>query len=133
MRIRNIFFNGSESHSSFAKSTDPASRHLFVSVYFFIIWLIRICCVRKCELLCPRSSDPFHIVSYFMKWVTTSWILLTMVLLRKYTRRTADYREIYLYILLTHSVGLGDMHNKLPTRGIRNGFGYFISKSLKLG
>ena len=23
--------------------------------------------------VCPGSSDPFHIVSYFMKWVTTSW------------------------------------------------------------
>ena len=21
----------------------------------------------------PRSSDPFHIVSYYMKWATTSW------------------------------------------------------------
>ena len=23
--------------------------------------------------VCSRSSDPFHIVSYYMKWVTTSW------------------------------------------------------------
>ena len=23
--------------------------------------------------VCPRSSDPFYIVSYFIKWVTTSW------------------------------------------------------------
>ena len=23
--------------------------------------------------VCPRSSHPFHIVSYYMKWVTTSW------------------------------------------------------------
>ena len=23
--------------------------------------------------VCPRSSDPFTIVSYYMKWVTTSW------------------------------------------------------------
>ena len=23
--------------------------------------------------LCPRSSDPFYIVSYEMKWVNTSW------------------------------------------------------------
>ena len=23
--------------------------------------------------ICPRSSDPFYIVSYFIKWVTTSW------------------------------------------------------------
>ena len=23
--------------------------------------------------VCPISSDPFYIVSYYMKWVTTSW------------------------------------------------------------
>ena len=23
--------------------------------------------------VCPVSSDPYHIVSYYMKWVTTSW------------------------------------------------------------
>jgi len=23
--------------------------------------------------VCPRSSDPFDIVSYYIKWVTTSW------------------------------------------------------------
>ena len=25
------------------------------------------------QTVCPRSSDPFYIVSYYMKWVTTSW------------------------------------------------------------
>ena len=24
--------------------------------------------------MCPRSSDPFYIVTYSIKWVTTSWI-----------------------------------------------------------
>ena len=23
--------------------------------------------------VCPRSSDPFYIVTYYVKWVTTSW------------------------------------------------------------
>ena len=23
--------------------------------------------------ICPRSSDPFYIASYYIKWVTTSW------------------------------------------------------------
>ena len=23
--------------------------------------------------MCPRSSGPFHIVSYHIKWLTTSW------------------------------------------------------------
>ena len=25
------------------------------------------------DTTCPRSSDPFHIVTYYIKWVTTSW------------------------------------------------------------
>ena len=23
--------------------------------------------------VCPRGSDPFYIVSYYIKWATTSW------------------------------------------------------------
>ena len=23
--------------------------------------------------VCPRSSDPFYIATYYIKWVTTSW------------------------------------------------------------
>ena len=23
--------------------------------------------------VCPRSSDPFYLVSFYIKWVTTSW------------------------------------------------------------
>ena len=29
--------------------------------------------VPESHTLCPRSSDPFYVVSYNMKWVTTSW------------------------------------------------------------
>ena len=25
------------------------------------------------DTVCPRSSDPFQIVTYYIKWVTTSW------------------------------------------------------------
>ena len=28
--------------------------------------------------VCPRSSGPFYIVSYYMKWVTTSWTYRTV-------------------------------------------------------
>ena len=29
--------------------------------------------IRGCEIIiCPNCSDPFHIVTYYMKWVTTS-------------------------------------------------------------
>ena len=27
--------------------------------------------------VCPGSSDPFHIVSYYIQWVTTSWTYST--------------------------------------------------------
>ena len=45
------------------------------------IWLIPTK-LRKCArsplysgvyAICPRSSDPIYIVSYYIKWVTTSW------------------------------------------------------------
>ena len=25
------------------------------------------------DTICPGSSDPFYIVSYYINWVTTSW------------------------------------------------------------
>jgi len=28
--------------------------------------------------MCPRSSDPFYILSYYIKWVTTSWTHSTL-------------------------------------------------------
>ena len=30
-------------------------------------------------MVCPGSSDPFYIVTYFIKWVTTSWTYSTTV------------------------------------------------------
>ena len=27
----------------------------------------------RAHIACPRSSDPFHIVSYYIKWDITSW------------------------------------------------------------
>ena len=29
--------------------------------------------IFKCRSVCPRSSDPFYIVVYYIKCVTTSW------------------------------------------------------------
>ena len=29
------------------------------------------------DTVCPRSSDPFYIVGYYIKWVTTSWTYST--------------------------------------------------------
>ena len=28
---------------------------------------------KKYVTVCPGSSDPFYIVTYYIKWVTTSW------------------------------------------------------------
>ena len=25
------------------------------------------------DTVCPRSSDPFYVVTYYINWVTTSW------------------------------------------------------------
>ena len=28
---------------------------------------------RGTRTVCPRSSGPFYVVTYYIKWVTTSW------------------------------------------------------------
>ena len=30
-------------------------------------------CSMQLHTVCPRSSDPFYVVTYYVKWVTTSW------------------------------------------------------------
>ena len=39
----------------------------FVSTIFLFLFLL------YSGTMCPRSSDPSYIVSYYIKWVTTSW------------------------------------------------------------
>ena len=37
-----------------------------------------LCFVHPCNnTICPGSSDPFYIVSYYIKWVTISWTYCT--------------------------------------------------------
>ena len=36
--------------------------------------------IHKFIAVCPRSSDPFYIASYYIKRVTTSWTYSTMML-----------------------------------------------------
>ena len=36
--------------------------------------------------VCPRSSDPFYIISYYIKWVTTSWTNSKTKYEKSYTR-----------------------------------------------
>ena len=30
--------------------------------------------------ICPRSSDPFHIVTYYIKWITNSWTQIMQIM-----------------------------------------------------
>ena len=39
--------------------------------FFSLVVVINLNCIQY--TLCPRSSYPFYIVSYYVKWVTTSW------------------------------------------------------------
>ena len=55
----------------------------------FDIWSKKI---RLSFTLCPVTSDPFYIVSYYIKWVTTSW--------RIPSAYTSLYTIIYFYIFL---------------------------------
>ena len=34
-------------------------------------------CIYNFATVCLGSSDPYHIVSYYMEWVTTSWTYST--------------------------------------------------------
>ena len=63
-------------------------------IYSFVFYYIRTYCSTEYaayDTVCPRSSDPFYTVNFYIKWVTTSW----------------TYSILYLYLilyLLTHNV-----------------------------
>ena len=47
--------------------------HLFIiEMHKRYPWIMVLLCFN-CDTICPGSSDPFFIVSYYTKWVTTSW------------------------------------------------------------
>ena len=41
----------------------------FFNIYCVILWMVG----NFSDTLCPKSSDPFYIVTYYIKWVTTHW------------------------------------------------------------
>ena len=52
----------------------------YSKLVFFLLILplqlhISICLSISTDIctICPRSSDPFYMITYYMKWVTTSW------------------------------------------------------------
>ena len=59
---------------------------------------------RGVYTVCPRSSDPFYIVGYYIKWVTTSWTYSTACPLHcvkfSYTHVKILVKKDILYFLL---------------------------------
>ena len=51
----------------------PGSSDPFHIVTYYIKWGT----TSWTYTVCPRSSDPFYIVTYYIKWVTTSWTYST--------------------------------------------------------
>ena len=41
--------------------------------FSFILKSRLILCIFAQYTVCPRSTDPFYIVTYYIEWVTTSW------------------------------------------------------------
>ena len=52
--------------TTYQPDTMPIGR---TNIFGATLWAIRGCD----STICPRSSDPIYIVTYYIKWVTTSW------------------------------------------------------------
>ena len=77
--------------------------------------------IDNSHTLCPRSSDPFYIVTYHIKWVTTSW--------------THSTNNIWLLCFLLHAskveMGKFFFHFKMEKRGkTRSTFNFSFKKFL---
>ena len=46
--------------------------------------------------ICSRDSDPFYIVTYYMKWVTTSWRLSTNKSSKSQKSKSSEVRTRFL-------------------------------------
>ena len=42
--------------------------------------------------VCPGSSDPFYIVTYYIEWVTTSWTYSILVFSRRKKQADSTYQ-----------------------------------------
>ena len=47
--------------------------------------------------MCPRSSDPFHLVSYYIKWAPTSWTY--SITLENYDDKTKGIDMAHIIIM----------------------------------
>ena len=51
--------------------------------------------VKNPGTVCPGSSDPFYVVTYYIKWVTTSWTHSTFnIFVIKFTIKTDDFLSL---------------------------------------
>ena len=46
--------------------------------------------------MCPRRSDPFYVVTYYIKWVTTSW---TYIDIEIETQTDIDKKEYFTLVV----------------------------------
>ena len=51
--------------------------------------------LRK-NTVCPRSSDPFYIVIYYIQWVTTSWTYSYSFVRSEYDYLTINFRPLMI-------------------------------------
>ena len=68
--------------------------------------------------VCPRSSYPFYIVSYYINWVTTSWIYINKP--RNLCDRISLY-SIFLYLVIRCRI-IRYPANPCKTRSLRRSF-----------
>ena len=65
------------------------------------------------DTVCPRSSDPFYIVTYYIKWVTTSWTHSIIFCYTNNVKKMFSLKLSYGTLLLqTHRIVYQKMRNK---------------------
>ena len=70
-------YRGGGQHSIFSKKTQGPSKRRFWGPWIFRGVPPTYQCQYQWSIIstiCPRSLDPLHLASYYLKWVKTSWI-----------------------------------------------------------
>ena len=52
-------------------------------------------CIFLIHTVCPRSSDPFYIVTNYIKWVTTSWTCSVFIKISLLYTHVQTKREVH--------------------------------------
>ena len=71
--------------------------------------------------VCPRSSDPFHVVTYYIQWANTSWTdgSLNKIFVIQYRQNFFLDVKKYFFEGLEAEVPLSQRQSKARTRGSR--------------